>query len=292
MTTRRPPVTVVGLGSMGAALAQAFLDAGHPTTVWNRTAAKAASLVERGATLAASIDDAVRAVPLVVTCLTGYDDTRKALEPATASLPGLVLVPLNSGTPAGARDFAAWAAGHGARVLDGAVKNVPAAVGAPDTLIYYGGDRPAFDEHADTLRALGGRTEFLGDEPDLAAFYESAVGATLLPALVGFFQGAAAAQARGLPVSALVPYSIAWLEMIGSVLPTFADEIDSGDYSAAASSVNLFLAGIAWDEEFGREAGVDTTWQEPLHDLIRRAAAAGHGEHSIAALVEVMRRPE
>lgn len=31
----RTPVTVVGLGSMGSALAEAFIDAGHPTTVWN-----------------------------------------------------------------------------------------------------------------------------------------------------------------------------------------------------------------------------------------------------------------
>lgn len=43
------PVTVVGLGSMGRALAGAFAGAGHPTTVWNRTPAKAAPLVAKGA---------------------------------------------------------------------------------------------------------------------------------------------------------------------------------------------------------------------------------------------------
>ncbi|MFD4375859.1 NAD(P)-binding domain-containing protein, partial [Streptomyces sp. NPDC058527] len=36
------PVTVIGLGSMGSALAAAFLAAGHPTTVWNRTPERAA----------------------------------------------------------------------------------------------------------------------------------------------------------------------------------------------------------------------------------------------------------
>ncbi|MER6901101.1 NAD(P)-binding domain-containing protein, partial [Amycolatopsis sp. NPDC000740] len=44
----RTPVTVVGLGSMGRALAGAFLAAGHPTTVWNRTPDKAAPLVAGG----------------------------------------------------------------------------------------------------------------------------------------------------------------------------------------------------------------------------------------------------
>lgn len=118
-----------------------------------------------------------------------------------------------------------------------------------------------------------------------------AVGATLLPALVGFFQGAAAVQARGLAASSLVPFTVRWLEMIGSILPTFAAEIDSGDYTDGQSSVGLFLAGAEWEEEFGREAGVDVSWTGPLYDLVRRAAEAGHTEHSISAVTEVLRVP-
>ncbi|RZS36393.1 3-hydroxyisobutyrate dehydrogenase-like beta-hydroxyacid dehydrogenase [Herbihabitans rhizosphaerae] len=285
----RTPVTVIGLGSMGAALADAFLAAGHPTTVWNRTAAKAAPLVSRGAEHPPAVEAAVAASPLVITCLTTYDDTIHALEPATGALRERALITLNSGAPAGARAMAAWATGHGARFLDGAIKNVPSAVGAPDTLLYYGGDKAVFDEFEATLRVLGGDTVHLGDEPDLAALYEMAVGGTLLPALVGFFQGAAAVQARGLEVSTMVPYTVKWLEMINSVLPIFAREIDSGDYTVPASTVGVFLAGAEHDDEFGREANIDVTWRAPMTDLLRRAVAAGHGEHSIAALVELLR---
>ncbi|MGW8884349.1 NAD(P)-dependent oxidoreductase [Streptomyces sp. NPDC055749] len=288
----RTPVTVIGLGSMGRALAEAFIGAGHPTTVWNRTPGKAAPLVAMGAVHAEAVEAAVVASPLVIACLTAFEDTRQALEPAAASLRGRALVTLNSGSPAGAREMADWATGHGARFLGGAIKNVPSAVGAPDTLLYYGGDRTVFDEYASTLKVMGGDTVHLGEETDLAALYEMAVGGTLLPALVGFFQGAAAVQARGLDASSLVRFTAKWFEMINSVLPVFAEEIDSGDYSKPASSVNLFLAGIAADEEFGREANVDVAWQAPLHDLVRRAVEAGHGDHSISALVEVLRKPE
>ncbi|MFF3840056.1 hypothetical protein [Streptomyces sp. NPDC001930] len=48
------------------------------------------------------------------------------------------------------------------------------------------------------------------------------------------------------------------------------------------------LAGAAHDKALGEEANVDTTWIEPLNDLLRRAVAAGHGGHSIAALTEVL----
>ncbi|PZF79256.1 NAD(P)-dependent oxidoreductase [Jiangella anatolica] len=281
-------VTVLGLGSMGSALARAFLAAGHRVTVWNRTPAKAAPLVTAGARQAASAGDAISASPLVVACLTGYDETRRVLGDVTATLAGRTLVTLNSGPPGAARETAAWAAEHGIRFLDGAVKDVPDAVGRAGTLLYYAGDATTFAEHEATLRALGGDTVRLGDEPDLAKFYESAVGATLLPVLVGFFAGAAAARERGIPVAALAPYAVRWLRMIGEVLPVFAAEIDAGDYSAGASSVDLFLAGADGDLAFLRESGIDDAWLRPLHDLVRKAAAAGHGEHSIAALTEVL----
>ncbi|MYU15304.1 NAD(P)-binding domain-containing protein, partial [Streptomyces sp. SID8361] len=43
------PVTVLGLGDMGTALARALVGAGHRTTVWNRTAAEAEALAAEGA---------------------------------------------------------------------------------------------------------------------------------------------------------------------------------------------------------------------------------------------------
>ena len=286
----RASVTVIGLGSMGRALAEAFVAAGHPTTVWNRTPGRAGPLVDRGALHAASVTHAVAASGLVVTCLTTFEDTRAALEPAARALRGRTLVTLNSGSPAGARETASWAGELGARLLTGAVKNVPAAVGAPDTLLYYSGDRAVFEEHEETLRVLGGDTVHLGEEPDLAALYEMAVGAMLLPALVGFFQGAAAVQARGLRVDSMVRFAGKWLDMIKALLPVYAAEIDSGDYGDAASSVNLFLAAAAHDDDLSEETNVDTTWLAPLHALVRRAAEAGHGEHSVSALTEVLRK--
>lgn len=166
------------------------------------------------------------------------------------------------------------------------------AIGAHDTQLYYSGSGSAFAECENTLKVLGGDTSHLGEEPDLAALYESAVGATLLPALVGVFQSAAAVQSRGLQAATLIPYTVKWLEMIASVLPVFAREIDSGDYTEPMSAVRLFLEAAAWDEEFGGETGVDVSWNAPLHDLVRRAAEAGHADHSISSLVEIRRKPE
>lgn len=291
MSTAKPPVTVLGAGSMGSALARAFLDAGYPTHVWNRTLDRAKPLAEAGATVHPDIADAVRAGSVIICCLTTAAATRESLLPAADRLAGHALITLNSAVPAQAREFARWAEGVGARYLGGAIKNIPAAVGNSDTLLYFGGDRDVFDEHIETLRVLGGDLEFLGSATDLAALYESAVGATLLPALLGFLEGAAVLAARGLPAATMVGYSVKWLQMIESLLPTLAEEIDAKDYTRLGASVGLFHGGLADDEQLAAETGVDLSWHAPMHELLRRAVAEGRGEQSITALFELLAAP-
>ncbi|NED99086.1 NAD(P)-dependent oxidoreductase [Phytoactinopolyspora halotolerans] len=285
----RRPVTVIGLGSMGAALARAFLRAGHVTTVWNRTAEKTTPLADEGASQATTVAAAVAASPLIVTCLTGFDETRAALEPAASQLVGRDLVTLNTGSPAGARDMAALATEWGARFLAGAIKDVPGAIGQPETLLTYSGDPAVFADHAATLRVLGGETVYLGEEPDLAAFYEMAVGGLLLPTLMGFFQGAAALQSRGLAAASMVGYTEKWLDMIKNLLPGLADQIDRRDYSDASSSIDLFLSVAAAEQEFASETGVDVAWQDAAWDRVRRASELGYGDQEISAVTEVLR---
>jgi len=60
-------VAVIGLGAMGTRIARRLLAAGHDVSVWNRTAAKMAPLVELGATAATTPADAAVRAEVVVT---------------------------------------------------------------------------------------------------------------------------------------------------------------------------------------------------------------------------------
>ncbi|MEC3895311.1 NAD(P)-binding domain-containing protein [Nocardiopsis alba] len=289
MTSKRP-VTIIGLGAMGTALAEAYLNAGHPTTVWNRTAKRMEPLVAQGAIGAATAAEAVEANDLVIACLSGYEATMEAL--AEAKPAGRTLVTLNSGTPRGARAMAEWAAEREVRFLGGAVKNVPSAVGLPDTLLYYSGDRDVFDEYEETLRVMGGDTVHLGADPDLAALHELGVGGILLPSLLGFYQGAALVGSRGVTARSIVPYATKWLEMIIALLPEQARRIDERDYGEPESALGLFYDTIPGDHEIGVEGNLDVEWHRPIHDLLQRAVDLGHHDDSIAALVEVLKKEE
>ncbi|WP_199931811.1 NAD(P)-binding domain-containing protein, partial [Streptomyces sp. NRRL S-1896] len=95
-------------------LARAFVAAGHPTTVWNRTPGRARDLVARGARLAGSVADAVASGPLTLVCLKDYPTLYEVLGRDDGASAGRTLVNLNSGTPKEAHAAASWAAERGA----------------------------------------------------------------------------------------------------------------------------------------------------------------------------------
>ncbi|MFE2245574.1 NAD(P)-binding domain-containing protein, partial [Streptomyces lavendulae] len=126
--TKRP-LTLLGLGDMGTALARAWLTAGHPVTVWNRTAAKAAALAPHGARVASDPAAAVAANGLVVLCL--LDDASIAAVLDGVDLTGKDLVNLTTGTPAEGRARARWAEERGARFVDAGIMGTPTMIGTP-----------------------------------------------------------------------------------------------------------------------------------------------------------------
>ena len=64
---------------MGTRMATRLLDAGHDLVVWNRTAARATSLVEQGAGLASSPLEAVAGVEFAITMLATPDAVEEVL---------------------------------------------------------------------------------------------------------------------------------------------------------------------------------------------------------------------
>src|SRR5579875_419030 len=88
-----PAVTLLGTGTMGVGMTHAMLRAGLPVTVWNRHQEKAAPLADDGATVAGSLEDAVREAHVVITMLFDADAVAEVMEQVLPHLePGTVWV--------------------------------------------------------------------------------------------------------------------------------------------------------------------------------------------------------
>jgi 3-hydroxyisobutyrate dehydrogenase len=70
MADNGPRLAVLGLGTMGRAMAGSALRNGIPTVVWNREPDAASPLADQGAEVATSVADAVRAATLAITMVT------------------------------------------------------------------------------------------------------------------------------------------------------------------------------------------------------------------------------
>ncbi|MGW2183270.1 NAD(P)-dependent oxidoreductase [Streptomyces sp. NPDC001732] len=284
------PLSVLGLGLMGQALAAAFLGQGHPTTVWNRTHTKAEPLTARGAQLAWTVRDAVTAGPLVVICVSDYDTVRDILEPVSRDLANRTLVNLTSGTSQEARETAKWAVHQGATYLDGAIMAVPPAIGTANATILYSGPTTAFDQHQQVLSSLGGPV-YVGADHGLPSLFDAAALSLVWSTLNGFLHGAALLGKAGIPATAFARFAKTGIETVADWVPGYAQQIDDGAYEATESTVNTNLAGMKHLLHESHAADINAELPELLMTLAERAVAKGHGSNSYAAVIEQLRHP-
>ncbi|SFQ55207.1 3-hydroxyisobutyrate dehydrogenase [Amycolatopsis arida] len=284
----RTPVTVLGLGAMGTALAEALLAAGHPTTVWNRTRHKAEPLVARGARPATDVADAIAASRLVIVCLLDHASVHATLDGHAERVRGRALVNLTSGTPAQAEELAAWAAAHGADHLDGGIMAVPTMIGSREAFVLYSGSRHAFQDHRAVLEVLA-ETHYLGEEPGRAAVHDVALLSGMYGMFMGVLQSFAVIRTEGVPATTFAPLLGRWLSAMAGFVDGAARQIDEGDYTLDVSSSLAMQAG-AFAEllHATEERGISTRLLAPLGRLLDRRVADGHGDEDITGVLELL----
>jgi 3-hydroxyisobutyrate dehydrogenase-like beta-hydroxyacid dehydrogenase len=278
------PVTVIGLGPMGRAMAAAFLDKGHPVTVWNRTASRADDLVARGAVRADTPEAALAANELVVLSLTDYAAMYDLLGPATGALPGRVLVNLSSDTPDQARAAARWAAEHGATHLTGGVLTPPSGIGRPESSTLYSGPREAFERHRETLTVLTA-ADYRGDDPGLAALYYQLNMDMFWTSMLSWLHALAVARANGITAKELLPYATSALDL-RQFLEFYTDRIDAGEHSGDVDRLAMGVASIEHVAHTSRDSGIDPALPQAVLDIFRRGETSGHGGDSFTSLID------
>ncbi|WP_327147799.1 NAD(P)-dependent oxidoreductase [Nocardia sp. NBC_01329] len=272
-------VTVLGLGAMGRALAAAFVAAGHPTTIWNRSPGKDAELVAQGAVSVATVEEAVRASALVVACLFDHESVHEVLDPVGGLLADRALVNLTSTEPAGARELAEWAAAQDIPYLDGGIMAVPAMIGQPGSALLYSGSSTVFEAHREALETLG-TAEYFGADAGRASLIDFALLSGMYVMFAGYYHGAAMVRDIGMSAEEFGNRSASLLAAMLPSLPAAGAQIDTGDYSEVFQPLTFTKAALDAIVSASRDAGVDLDIIGPVRNLVDRQIAAGHGAQS------------
>src|ERR1700676_3148594 len=155
---------------MGRPMGMNLLKAGHPLTVWNRTASRASELVEAGATLANSPKEVAAHCDVLITMASDPEALEGVLWGADGEDSG-ALVALKSGStyidsstvsPALARKIARACAERGVRFLDAPVTGGDWGAKKGELVFMVGGDAEALKAVEPILGVLGKRWFHLG----------------------------------------------------------------------------------------------------------------------------------
>lgn len=284
-------IGVVGLGTMGSALARAQLNAGNETRVWNRTPQKAEVLVSEGAVAEETAAQVAFTSDVVLVCVNTYDSAVSALGPAweAGALDGRVVVQLGTTSPAEARLFAAKVQQAGGYALDGAMLFYPDSVGPENPApLMVGGDQAGLEIARPSLKHISGNLMALGE--NIAA--PAALDLGFLTMSIALYAGAAHA-ARLCEVEGADLRLLSELSEHGPKATDRLNIIASDAFTLGSLHTGAPLA--VWADVAANvqrhavEAAIDDHVSQSLQRIFDRAVDAGFGAEDVAALVKTLR---
>lgn len=152
-------VGFIGLGIMGAPMAENLLRAGHQVVAYNRSPEKADRFAERGGTAARSIRDAVSDAEYVVTMLPDSPDVEEVMFSGDGvfahARSDACCIDMSTVRPDLARRIARCAVKRGISTLDAPVSGGDQAARDGSLSIMVGGDEAAFHVALPLLQAMG-----------------------------------------------------------------------------------------------------------------------------------------
>ena len=281
-------VTVIGLGNMGSALARALLENGRVVTVWNRSAEKAAPLVEKGAVLAPSVEAAIEVSPLIIVCVTNYAASRQILAESGIGLSGKVLIQFTTGSPQDARTNEAWAQEHDAEYLDCAITGSPASIGTPAAHILVAGKEATFRKVEPILRMLASNLEHKGELIGLASAWEMVHIMHYYGMFLSLFHSVQICQAEGIPLEEFI-------ELLGKQGKNYekwlCENIRSGNYQETSAPLELWASGIQNIAQHAQECNLNAEFPMLTAQLFTQAMNAGYGREEVSSLFKVLQKP-
>jgi len=156
----------IGLGNMGAGMAERLAESGHPIAVYNRTRSKGEEAENLGARIAESAADAARDADVVMLSLADQDAVSALLYGEGGAFETLreggYVVDMSTVPPEFSRETAERAAQAGYKAVDACVYGPPFHARSGELRVMVGGDQADFDALAPILNTIGKQVTLMG----------------------------------------------------------------------------------------------------------------------------------
>ncbi|MEA2268052.1 MAG: 3-hydroxyisobutyrate dehydrogenase [Solirubrobacteraceae bacterium] len=282
MSAASPDVAVLGTGIMGAPMARNIARAGLAVRAWNRTPERALALERDGATVAATVTEAVTGADVVITMLADADATlavaAKALEAMGA---GAIWVQAGTIGVEAVERCAQMAQRHGVAMVDAPVLGTrePAEDGA--LVVLAAGPAEAVDRCSEVFTALAQRTVRAGGTPGDGTRLKLVVNTWVLALLQGTAETVALAKGLGVGLDRVLE-AIDGGPLDTSYFRTKSAMMEQDDYPPSFT-LRLAAKDAALIREAAERNGRDLPMVAAIAERLAAGVDAGHGDEDMAA---------
>ena len=280
----------IGLGAMGSAIVANLLKAGHRVRVWNRSAERAAPLVDAGAQAVANVADAFTG-DAVISMLADDDAVRAVIAAALLEHAprGLVHVNMATISVALAEQLAREHAERGLQYVAAPVLGRPDAAQAAKLTIIAGGPSEAINHVQPLFDVIGQKTWRIGSLPQQANVMK----------LAANFMLASAVETLGEASALLTGHGVAMRDFLdvvtggpfpGPVYQGYGAMIAEQRYEPALFKARLGLKDVRLALAAADSVATPMPVASAVRDSLTEAIAHGEGELDFAVLGKVALR--
>ncbi|MEV4181848.1 NAD(P)-dependent oxidoreductase [Streptosporangium canum] len=295
-------VAVLGMGSMGRAVALRLLGRGHAVRVWNRTPGKASEVIDAGAAEASSPAEAARDADAVLMSLADDRAVREVMarlaEPGSESDSGSdagsgtgsesgapVVADMSTVSPDTSRALAGLA--PGGRFVAAPIIGGPQAVVDGQAMGLLGGERGLVDRLGPVWQDLFAVQWYCGDDPGSALTYKLLNNYLLMSGVAVVAEAVAAGQAAGLDEAMLKDFLLRW-PTVAPALHNRLDDIIHGDHRGWFAT-RLGAKDVRLIAEVAESKGLRLPIARLVEQRYEEAAGNGWSDSDITAVVELLR---
>jgi 3-hydroxyisobutyrate dehydrogenase-like beta-hydroxyacid dehydrogenase len=277
----------IGAGNMGSPMARNLLRAGHQVNVYNRTRAHAEPLLQEGAALSDSPEDAARGVEAIVTMLAEDAAVEQAAQGFFETLArGAIHIGMSTISVACSKRLAERHAARGQVYVAAPVFGRPEAAAAARLWIVAAGSPESIARCRPVFDALGRGSSVVGADPWIANAVKLSGNFLIAAALESLGEAFALVRKSGVDAGQ-------FLEIINTALfnsPLYAGygaAIAKEQFEPAGFKLRLGFKDLRLAQEAAESAAVPMPLAGVLRDRYLAAIARGESELDWAALARI-----
>ena len=290
--SNRKNISVIGLGSMGFALAETLLKSDFNISVWNRTLSKAQKLENKGVNICSTPNEAFKNSQFIVASLSNYEAWNNIIDSnqIDMDLSGKTIIQLTTGSIEEVTALNDWVKKYNGDLLEGIISCFPSQIGTKESLILLAGSDNSINNCKDIISILSPQYKNLGSNLIAPTVLSRAFLSGALGGLIGMMNGAVLCQKADISLDDFKEIYMDRSSIIEQESKRIIDAIATEDTENTEASVSAWGHGQEALLAISKTLDSNIDFQLALNKLFKKTIEAGLKDHDLSAMHKIFNK--